>query len=808
MYQNAPVSERVKQNRNLYRTTRPKIDLSRYRLVTEFYQENPQLIGIIKRAKNLRNLFEKMPTPVRDFELIVGYPGEEYRCCPLFPENSFAWFLQEMDTLGTRSVDQYDMDEEDKAFVRETGPFWVKNCMSAAVDAIYPEEYFKNVLGNGVLNFWPFENCQNPIGHFCGNFWTVVDKGLGSVLEEAREKKAALLEQGINGDTARKFEFYRAIEIVTEGIIIYTKRYAAECLRQADQCQDPKRKEELLSMADSLNWIMEKPCRTYYESLQACFLYQMGMILDAQLHGISYGRLDQYCGKYAEKDIAEGRITRDEAQELTDMFMLKVAECNKVWSEMATKSGPGYTSGQMITLGGVDKDGKDASNVVTYMVMQSSARLRLHNPPITLRTHPDMPDELWEAGIETTKQVGGVPIFEADDVVQKALMGRGIPLEDARNYCIIGCVEPCVCGSDFSNSGGDGNNSYTLLPNALWCAINNGTNPFRLPIPGAPEPRPTGPQTGYLYEMESMDEVLAAYKAQMDYYTKWQVTMVSCYEYLYAERTPLPLLSATMTGCMESGLDVMWGGSKYNNSGNSSIGHGTVADSLNIIDQVCFRDKIATTRELYDALMANWEGYEELHQYILGRCVHFGNNDPEADKYLKFVADTYSEGITRGKSARGCNWTAGCWPVTLNVAFGMMVNATPDGRKNGDPMSDGISPVQSMDKSGPFATINSILKFDQSTYANGTLCNMKFHPTALQGEEGIKKLRAVMETYFNRGGMELQLNIISSDTLRKAQEHPEEYQDLVVRIAGFSAYFVEVYKESQDDLIRRTEMSM
>lgn len=420
--------------------------------------------------------------------------------------------------------------------------------------------------------------------------------------------------------------------------------------------------------------------------------------------------------------------------------------------------------------------------------------------------HDNTPAELWEAGIETTKQVGGVPCFEYDEEAEKALVKRGIPIEDARNYCLIGCVEPCVCGSDFANSGGDGNAAYTILPAALWCAINNGVNPFR--FPGAPEPTASGPKTGYLYDMKSMDEVLEAYKTQMDFFTKWQVSMVNCYEYIYAFHRPLPLLSATMDGCMESGLDVLWGGAKYNGAGNSSIGHGTVADSLNVINQVCFEKKIATTRELYDALMANWEGYEDLHQYILGKVTHFGNNDPEADKYLSFVADTYADGITRGKSPRGCDWSAGCWPVTLNVVMGMFNAATPDGRKTGDPLSDGISPVQGMDKNGPFSTINSMLKFDQSKYANGTLCNMKFHPTALQGEHGDEKLRAVMESYFRGGGMELQLNIVSADTLRDAQKHPENYQDLVVRVAGFSAYFVEVFKESQDDLIRRTEMCL
>ncbi len=806
MYQNAPISPRVAEIRAMYRAKKPRIDLARYKLVTEFYMQNPQLPGVLKRAKNLRNLFEKMPTPVRDHELIVGHLGEEFRASAIYPEHSFQWVLDELDVFPTRSVDPYDLNPEDREYILKTGDFWVKNATCAAIDEVFPDEYYRDLLGNGVLNFTAKNNSGSPIGHYCGNYWTVVDRGLGSVLEEIRAKKAAMLEKGLQGDEGQTIQFYRAEELVVEGIILYAKRYAAEALRQAEHCTDAKRKAELLDIADRMNRVIDKPCQSYHDALQACFFYQLGLLMDSQPHGISYGRLDQYCGKYAEADIASGKLTRAEAQELTDMFILKVAEINKLWSEGATRTGPGYTSGQLITLGGVDKDGNDATNVVTYMVMQASARLKLHNPPLALRVHEGTPEELWEAGIETTKQVGGVPCFEWDKTAMEALMRRGISLEDARNYCLIGCVEPCVCGCDFANSGGDGNNAYTILPAALWCAINNGANPFSFgPVKNT---KATGPQCGYLYEMKSMDEVLAAYKAQIDYYTKWQVSMVNCYEYLYAMNNPLPLLSATMTGCIESGKDVMWGGAKYNGAGNSSIGHGTVADSLNIIDQVCFRDKIATTRELYDALMANWEGYEDLHQYILGKCSHFGNNDPEADKYLKFVADTYSEGITRGISPRGCHWTAGCWPVTLNVVMGMFCEATPDGRKKGAPLSDGISPVQGMDKNGPFATINSILKFDQANYANGTLCNMKFHPTALQGEEGDKKLRAVMETYFRGGGMELQINVVSAKMLREAQEKPKDYEDLVVRIAGFSAYFVEVYKEAQDDLIRRTEMSI
>ena len=805
MYQKAPISDRIARIRKKYRTTTPRVDIHRYKLVTEFYMENPDLEGILKRAYMLKHVFENMPTPIFEDELIVGIPGETYRCSCLMAENHVGGILAELDTLPTRGTDPYLIDDETKEYIRSTIGFWDKNYTGAKVTRYTPEGYEPH-FGNGILNWRKGHIGGAPIGHFCGNFWTVVDKGFGAIRDEAAAKMKELEENGIFGDSAKRYNFYRAVKAVSEGFITYTKHYGDEAERMAAVCEDPQRKAELEQMADSLHWIIENPCRTFQEALQAIYLYQMGHILDAQLHGISYGRVDQYVGKYLDADLAAGRITEEQAQELMDSFILKVAENNKVGPEAMVKSGPGYTSGQLITVGGTDRDGNDATNKATYMILQSSHRLMLHDPPVALRIHPGTPDELWEAGIECTKTVGGVPCFENDAIAVPAIMKRGIPVEDARNYCLIGCVEPCCCGNDFANSGANGGEAYTILPAALWHAINNGVNPFRMP--GAPEPTQTGVPCGYLYDYQSMDELLAAYKAQLDYFLKWQVSIVNVGEFVNVWERPLPFLSATMTGCMESGLDVMWGGAQYSGSGNSSIGHGTVADSLNIIDQLCFREKYCTTRELYDALMNNWEGYEDLRQYIQGKAVHFGNNDEQADKYLQFVADTYADAITRGVTPRNNGWTAGCWPVTLNVLWGMMTAATPDGRKTGEPLSDGISPVQAMDKNGPFATINSILKFDQTKYANGTLCNMKFHPTALQGAEGDLKLRSVMESYFDGGGMELQINVVSAQTLRDAQEHPENYQDLVVRVAGFSAYFVEVFKESQDDLIRRTEMSV
>ena len=808
MYQKSPISERVTRIREKCRSTHPSLDISRYRLVTEFYMENPQLTGILKRARNLYNLFEKLPVTINEDELIVGWQGAGFRSSALYPEVSWKWFMEELrsNNIRTRKVDPYELSEEDEKYLLETGDFWLKNNMSAIANEYYPRPLSDKLDKSGVIYFNAQDNAHAPVGHFNANFWTATRKGFGAIRDEALAKMAYMEEHGIFGEDVNKYHFYRAVEIVCSGIILWSKRYAAEAKRQAEACEDPARRAELLRLADSLDWIMEHPCRSFHEALQTVWMYQLAMCLDAQLHGISFGRLDQVLGMYYEQDIANGTLTPESAQELVDLFFLKLMELNKIWSERSTRSNPGYTCGTLITLGGVDMEGRDATNPVTYLFLQSSARMSL-NIPQALRVHEKTPPELWEAAIETTKVCGGIPTFESDQAIIPAMIRRGIPLEYARNYCLIGCVEPCIGGYEWAQPGGNGTQSYVNITNAMLMAFNNGISTFR--PKGSPEnTKIQGPETGYLYDMKSMDEVLEAVKKQFFYWMPWHASCTNTWESVAAFHSPLPMVSATMAGCMESGRDVMWGGAMFNSTGNSCIGIGNVADSLNVIDQVCFKQKIATTREMYDAIMNDWEGYEELRQRIIGQIPHFGNADPECDKYMTFAANTYADSINFCTGPRGNHYAAGCYPVTLNVVFGYTTGATPDGRRQGDPLSDGISPVQAMDKNGPICTMQSLLTFDYTAFGNGTLCNMKFHPTSLSARDGIQKLAGVMQSYFDQGGMELQLNIVSGETLRDAQKHPENYRDLVVRVAGFSAYFVEVFKESQDDLIRRTEMSL
>jgi pyruvate formate-lyase/glycerol dehydratase family glycyl radical enzyme len=805
MYVLSPVTDRVAKLREKYRTTRPSICIARYKIVTEFYRENPQLQGILKRAKNFKNICEKLPVLVNPDEVIVGWQAAVYRACALYPEVSFGWFMDELKagSIPLRDTDPYTIDPQDADYVLRTGDYWRKECISAKVDEYIPLGYF-SAEGSGVTYFPTKDTCVAPVGHFVGNFDKAIRKGFGAIRAEAQAKMDAL-EGVMFGDSASQYSFYRAVTIVCDGMIILAKRYARECERLASLETNAARKKELQEMAECLDWIMANPCRTFHEAIQCMFLYQIGLCLDAQQHGISFGRVDQYLGEFYEADIAAGRITAERAQELMDLFYLKVAEMNKIWPYVATLNGPGYTSGQLMTIGGVTRDGKDATNAVSYMMLQSAGRLVLHDPPQSLRVHKDTPARLWEAAIQTTQIAGGVPTFENDGVIIPALMARGLPVESARNYCLIGCVEPQGCGDEWACPGGNGTQSFFNLLNAFLLGINNGYNPF--PGRDGKLGGQVGLPTGYLYEMKIFDDVLNAVKKQIEYFAHWQVTLVNMWEYVASEHMQLPLLSATIDGCLESGKDVMRGGAKYNSTGNAGIALGNIADSLAVVKYMVYDKKLVAARDLYDALMTNWEGKEDLRQLILNEAPHYGNDNGYADQYARWAADVYGNAINSSTSPRG-RWAAGLYPVTTHVTFGRMTAASPDGRKASEPLADGISPVQQLDKNGPTATLKSVAAFDQKKFSNGTLLNMKFHPTALSNESGRAKLIALIKTYFALGGMEMQFNIVSGKVLRRAQEHPEEYRDLVVRIAGFSAYFVELYKAGQDDIIRRTELNL
>jgi formate C-acetyltransferase len=805
-----PVSARAAAMREAYRNTVPEICIARYKILTEFYKGRPELNGILRRAQAMREIFEKIPVRIGDDEVIVGAQSAKYRAGALYPENCVSFIRSEVGggSIKTRGIDPYLISDEDRRYINDTVDYWEKGESTfAKTQAYYPEQYAPHDF-NGVTMVGRMTISDTPVGHFVTGYDRAIRVGFKAIKEDAERKQAEILEQGMPGDSTDRYNFYRAVSIVCEGMITLSKRYARLAREKSASEKDPERKKELASMAETLDRVMEEPARNFIEALQCLYMYQTCLCLEANMHGITLGRVDQYLGDFLERDLASGAITEEYAQELTDMFCLKVAEMNKPWSDGATQSAPGYTSGQMICVGGVDKDGNDASNKMTHMLLHSMGRLILHDPPMSLRIHKGTPAELWELAIETTKICGGIPTFENDDIIVPALMKRGFTLEDARNYSPIGCVEPGGNGNDWPACGGTGSMSYINMPKAVLLAINNGVTDLFFPDPktGARE-KAVGPATGYLYEMESFEQVKEAYHKQLEFFVRWHVIIMNNAEYTTRELLPLPVVSSTMGGCMEKGKDVMYGGAKYNGTGIPGIGIGNVADSLFMIKHLCFDTKKCTTRELYEALKNNWEGHKELQRYIKHSCPHYGNAASEVDELAAWAAEDFAKIVTAHTGPRG-NYTAAMFPVTAHVMFGAMTGATPDGRSAGTPLADGISPVQQMDTNGPTAVIRSVSAIEQTAFANGTLFNMKFSPSALNGHDGAEKLSRLIRTYFTLGGMEIQINVLSAKTLRAAQERPDEYKNLVVRIAGFSAYFVEMHRDAQEDLINRTELAV
>jgi formate C-acetyltransferase len=798
MYTLKDITPRVRRLRQRYRDSVPTLDAERTKIITDYYMSSPNEIPIIRRATALYEILTKMTVRVEEDELIVGNVGKYFRGCCIWPEyGGLKWLDHE---LKTGAYDKRDSKTaymtllpEDRDYLRSVADYWQENGVGAKLGAALPEEA-EALSSAGVLQIDRGGLNAQPHGHFNVNYRKAVKKGFGAIQREALDKLEGMRGRIFGGD-AEKYFFYKAVVISCDAIIAFSKRYARECRRVADTAPGARR-DELRKMADSLEHIMENPARTFHEAVQAVFLYHMALNIEGQSLGLTLGRMDQHVGDYLERDLEAGRITEDEAQEILDCFFIKVGDLFLSGPAGMTEFLGSYSNNMRITIGGRKKDGTDATNTATYMLLQCSARLKLHDPTLSLCVHKDTPARLWDAGIETAKINGGIPTFDNCDLIISVLQKRGLALEDARNFCIIGCVEISGSGCEFSNVSAPFSKTFISMCNVFLQAINDGKNPMN-GVQG-------GLHTGYLYDMGGFDEVKAAFRAQLEYFMDWHVSINNLMETVGNQYCQCALASATMDGCMENGRDMMMGGARYNSTGGAAIGMATAIDSLLAVKYLVFEKKLCGARELYDAVMANWEGYEKLRQLAINEVPYYGNGDARADELASWVSDLYSERYNAYTGPRGGH-RAGIYSAGIHVAFGYGAHATPNGRKAGDPVSDGISPSQGADRCGPTGVASSILATHPWNYGNGIQFCIKFHPSSVAGQDGNDKLRQYIQTFFEQGGMQVQYNVVSSDILKRARERPGEYRDLVVRVAGFSAYFVELHDGMQNDLIRRVD---
>ena len=807
----ALLDKRLKANKSAV-----PLNTERTKLYTDYYKAHENQYPVKKRAGALLNWVQNKTITINDEDILVGGMDGDFRCISFYVEWSVQWLEACMFDTDENFKAAWQVPgcsfvgDNDREMLKDAALYWKNKTYNALAEGIMPDEVW-GLAGNGI-NGVPGKGggiSSLPHGHFIGNFDKAINMGFSAVKADAQVRLDAMRGR-VYGDTARTYAFYEGVVTVCDAAMQFSKRHADAC-REKAKTASPERQAELLEMADSLDWIMEHPARTYWEGLQVMLLYEMLICADAQQHGQSMGRVDQYAGHLLSKQLKDGTLPTERAQELTDAFMLRMNDLlrmmpfmNNEWLSQLNKEGRFLvgslsnaitaTGGIAITIGGVNKDGSDATRPSTYMFLQSLLRLGLADPTTALRIHDGTPNDLWELAIEASRVNGGLPQFQNDNLIIPMLVKRGRTLEHARDYGIVGCAEPTGCGNEWPCCGGNGNNSGFCNEGNLLMALHGGVHP----VTGA-----KGLPCKKLYEYDSFEELKNEVARQGRYFLDWHVTVTNFCEAVYGDNFPSITASTLLDGCIDSGKDATWGGALYNQSAFCAMGTGNIADGLIAIKKLCFDEKRYTLQTFYDALVANWEGYEELRQVIKNECPHYGNDSGEVDELAMWSLRYYAEYLNTLSCPRG-PYCGGTFTVTTHVYQGFAFPATPDGRYAGTPLADAISPVQGSDTNGPVAYMKSASKLPHDILYNGDQLNIRFSPSVVEGD-GKQKLRNLIETYFDLGGMQVQFNVVGTDVLKTAQKNPDEYANLIVRIAGYSAYFVELGKPVQDDFITRTE---
>ena len=812
----------------------PVIESARAKLITESYQATEGEPMITRRAEAFAHILRHIPIIIRDEELIVGSSTIAPRGCQTYPEFSYQWLEDELDTVETRSADPFYIAEETKQELREVHKYWKGKTTSELATSYMAPEAIKAIEHN---IFTPGNYFYNGVGHVTVKYEEVLAIGYEGIMAKA-QAELDRCHVG-DGDYARRSHFLSAVILSCQAVMEYAQRYAALAEKMAAECSDPVRRNELEVIALNCSRVPAKGAGSFYEACQSFWFVQQLIQLESSGHSISPGRFDQYMYPYYKKDLENGNITREFAQELMDCIWVKLNDLNKCRDAASAEGFAGYSLFQNLIAGGQNKDGEDVTNDLSIMCIQASMHVHLPQPSLSVRVWNGSPHEFLIKAAELTRTGIGLPAYYNDEVIIPALQKRGLSLEDSREYNIIGCVEPQKAGK----TDGWHDAAFFNMCRPLELVFSNGMD----------KGEQVGIATGDVTEMTTFEEFYDAYKKQMDYFISLLVNADNAIDVAHAERCPLPFLSCMVDDCIKRGISVQEGGAVYNFTGPQGFGIANMADSLYAVRQLVYRDKKVSMEEYKEALLWNYgkgidsetavdmtasilkemerQGraidesavksvletvmtmkpsedqkarFEEIH-HMIDEVPKFGNDIPEVDYFARDVAYTYTRPLQNYKNPRGGQFQAGLYPVSANVPLGGQTGATPDGRYAHTPVADGVSPSAGKDVNGPTAAANSVARLDHFIVSNGTLFNQKFHPSALAGREGLEKFTALIRSYFDQKGMHMQFNVVDRDTLLDAQKNPEKYKHLVVRVAGYSALFTTLSRSLQDDIIRRTE---
>ena len=781
------MSERVARLRQQSLDAKPAISTERAELMTEFYRQNLGPVSApVRRARAFQYLMEHKTICINDGELIVGEKGPAPKATPTYPELC-CHSLKDLDILNSREKISFAVSPQAHQVYEETIiPFWRGKSMR---DLIFREmtEEWKAAYEAGV--FTEIMEQRSP-GH------TVLDDKIygKGFLDFKRDIQQSLdnLDYLNDLEAYDKQEQLKAMDICADALIRFAERHVEKAQELAQQEKDPQRKKELERIAEVCSYVPAHAPRDFWEALQYYWFVHLGVTTELNpWDAFNPGHLDQHLYPFYKKGLEEGTLTHEQAEELLQCFWIKFNNQPappKVGVTAAESST--YTDFAQINTGGVKEDGSDAVNEVTYLILDVIEEMRLLQPSSSIQVSKKSPDRFIKRAARIIRTGFGQPsVFNTDLVVQE-LVRQGKSLADARNGGTSGCVETGAFGKENYNLSG-----YFNMPKVLEITLNNGVDPRT--------GRRIGLETGDPTQFETFEELFEAYKKQLNYFVDIKVRGNNVVERLYANYIPAPFLSLLIDDCIVTGKDYHDGGARYNTTYIQGVGVGTMTDALTAIKYHVFDEKTMTMEELLAVLQDDFEGHERVRQMLLNKTPKYGNDNDYADDVMVAVFEAYFDAIDGRKNTKGGTYHINLLPTTVHVYFGSVIGATPDGRMAEKPLSEGISPVQGADRRGPTAVIKSVAKMDH-VRTGGTLLNQKFTPQLLKDDDDLDKLVQLIRTYFKLDGHHIQFNVVDAATLRAAQKNPEQYRDLIVRVAGYSDYFCDLGKALQDEIIART----
>jgi len=763
----------------------PTLSAERAKLFTEYLREHKDGTQMIRLARAFEYVLENMTIRIEPEELIVGNMGPTPRSCQVFPEYSWTWINEELDTLSERETEPFQISEKDKDTLRDVFQYWEGKSTAEICHHKMPEESKKAAKAGLFTIGAP----GTGIGHVTVDYKSVLNEGLSSILQRVASLKRKHQGHG------QKQEFYEGVEIELNAVIRFAHRFATRVEELADQETDPERKEELQSIAEICRRVPEKPARTYREALQSFWFIHLLVQTESNGHSISAGRFDQYMLPFYRQDIESGRLTPNEATELIEMLWIKFTSLIKLRDEYYSRAFAGHPMFQNLTIGGQNAAGEDACNELTDLIIQATENIHLTQPTVSFRWHPTTPEKYK---LKVTKLISkglGMPGLFNDEIIMPMMMKKGIDEDEAYDYSILGCVEPIIEGkSDVRPNIG-----YVNLLKILEVTLNNGIDPLT--------GMQVGIQTGDPREFESIEQLWNAYESQIEHAIDLLTKADRIAAEVLASEKPTPFISALLQNCIENGMTMQEGGAKYNGGGIMGVGLGNVADSLQVIREFVFETEKLDMDTLLDVLSKNYKGYEPLRVRFEKEAANYGNDIDEVDELARRTGRAFCTTIQSRMTTRDAPYHGALFSVSMYIPMGERVGATPDGRKAKTMLSDGVSPTQNRDVKGPTAAMKSVAKLDHSCCYDGTLYNMKFTPSIFKNTENRKKFVSLVDAYFQLGGLHVQFNVVDRETLEEAKVKPELHRNLIVRVAGYSAYFIELDPFVQEEIITRTEFS-